>query len=244
MSRLNDGSRPSRLRIGQHLAGEAPLAPDEAQSPAVDVWKAEVAGTVPPAFDAEKLRELAKKLPEQEPGGGTVVPLFRRVAPIAALCFAMAAALLFLVRPPPSRGHRSKGEVTLDVRVNREGTTLPSGVDIPVRSGDRLQFVYQPGANNSVVIVGVDGSGSVQTYWPDEGDAPVLVVPGEAHLLEGSILLDGAEGPEVFVAGFGVESAEAVAEEVRAAFASGGVEAVVALEEAHPGLAVLVLEKE
>lgn len=244
MSRLNDGTRPSRLRVGRHLAGEAPLPPVEAESPAAEAWRVEVAAMSPPPFNAKKLRELASKLPEEAPAGGTVVPLFRRVVPVAALCVAMAAALLFLVRPPPHHGHRSKGEVTLDVRVNRDGTTLPSIEDIAVRSGDRLQFVYQPGANNSVVIVGVDGSGAVQTYWPDDGDAPVLVVPGEVHVLEGSILLDGAEGPEVFVAGFGAESAEAVAEEVRAAFAAGGVEAVVALEATHPGVAVLVLEKE
>lgn len=244
MSRLNDGSRPSRLRVGQDLVGEAPLPPTEAASEAAAAWRAEVAASSPPAFDADRLRNLAAKLPEQELAGGTVVPLFRRVAPIAALCFAMAAALLFLVRPPPQTGHRSKGEVTLGVRVLRNGTTLPEDLDIAVRSGDRLQFVYQPGASNSVVIVGVDGSGSVQTYWPDDGDAPVLVVPGEEHVLEGSILLDGAAGPEIFVAGFGAESAESIAEEVRAAFAAGGVDAVVALEAAHPGVAVLVLEKE
>lgn len=245
MSRLNDGTRPSRLRVGQHLAGEPGLSPAEEASPASQAWRAEVAAAVPPPFDAEKLREMARKLPNEAPaGGGTVVPLFRRAAPIAALCFAMAAAILFLIRPPPNHGHRSKGEVTLGVRVNREGTTLPADADIVVRSGDRLQFVYQPGANNSVVIVGVDGSGAVVTYWPDEGDTPVLVVPGEAQLLEGSILLDGAEGPEVFVAGFGAESAGAVAEEVRAAFAAGGVDAVVSLEGAHPSVAVLVLEKE
>ena len=82
------------------------------------------------------------------------------------------------------------------------------------------------------------------TYFPDEGDQPVPVVPGERHLLEGSILLDDARGPETFVAFYGDTTAAEARESALAAWAEGGLEGLVALGEERADVAVLVLEKQ
>lgn len=245
MDRLNDGSRPSRLAISRHLAGEAPLDPEAEAHPAVAAWRAEVEAARPPTFDAAALRARAERAeaPPREAGGGVVVPLFRRAAPWVGALAALAAGVFLVVRPPPRDGLRTKGDTELEFYVQRDGHSFEGDPDAAVRPGDRLQFAFQPGAHASIVLVGVDGTGTVQTYWPDDGQTPLPVSPGERQLLEGSIQLDDAPGPEVFVASFSGAAPAGVAAEVAEAWESGGVDALVALDEARADLAILVLEK-
>jgi hypothetical protein len=70
----------------------------------------------------------------------------------------------------------------------------------------------------------------------------VAIEPGD-HVLSGSVQLDDAPGPEVFVAAFDGASARELAELVATAFEAGGVEALQELDEARADLAILVLEK-
>lgn len=243
MSRLNDGSRPSRLQIGRALSGEAPLSPEAEAHPATAEWRALVAAAAPPPFDAEAIRARAAALPAGEAPRGQLISLFRRSGPWIAGGFALAAGLFFALKPPP-RANRLKGaDVELGFDLRRDGQAFPGDATMPVRAGDSIRFDYTAGTAGSVVLVGVDGTGTVQTYWPEIGETPVSIAPGQG-VLEGSILLDDAPGPEVFVASFSGESSGVVAREVRAAYASGGVSAVLALDAERADIAVLVLDKE
>ncbi len=246
MGRLNDGSRPSRLAISRHLAGEAPLSEADAAHPAVEEWAAEVRAAQPPAFDAAALRARAARGPSEAParsGGGELVPLFRRVAPYLGGLAALAAGLFLVLRPPDRDPVRTKGGAELGYYVLRDGDSFEGAPDAAVRPGDRLQFRYGPAGYESLVLVGVDGTGTVQTYWPDEGGGAVPIAPGEPRVLDWSIQLDDARGPEVFVGSFSGEAPEAVAAWVAEVYAEEGIDGLVALDQARPDLAVLVLEK-
>ncbi len=251
MNRLNDGSRPSRVRLARVLTGEERLKPGESEA-ALEAFAAEVAAAPPPAFDLADLRVRATALSEAEMQAalarptprpeGVIVPLFRRVAPGLVSALAIAAAALFFLRPPASEGVRIKGEAHLGFDVSRGSQAFPGAPDTVVQAGDRIRFHYGSGGAETLVIVGVDATGTVQTYWPDEGDAPVGIEPGD-HVLAGSVQLDDAPGPEVFVAVFDGTPADVVADVVAAAWSEGGVEAVVELDELRHDVAVLVLEK-
>jgi hypothetical protein len=232
MSRVNDGSRPSRLDLGRHLAGEVEVDTSAASSQA---WLEEVRATRVAPFDFAGIQARAEKTAD-------VVSLFPRRAVQAVLvtAVAMAAAALLVVQPPSTR---TKGEDDLDFYVLRNGEVTPGDPSEPVRAGDRLQFAYRTEADH-MVLLSVDGSGVATTYFPDEGDAPVPVVPGERHLLEGSILLDDARGPETFVAFYGDTTASEARDATLDAWAEGGLDAVVALGESRADVAVLVLEKQ
>jgi len=251
MSRINDGSRPSRLQLGRALAGEAALPEALAGHPGVEEFAADVAAASPPAFDAAALRARADGIGDERTsggevgagGGGVVVPLFRRATPWLAGAFALAAGALFMLRLPPHANRLKGGEVELGFDVNRDGQAFPGDPDLPVRPGDRLRFDYVAGTASSVVLVGVDGTGTVQTYWPEEGVEPVAVAPGKG-VLDGSILLDAAPGPEVFVASFSGVPADVVAREVATAYAEDGVDGVLALDASREDLAALVLAKD
>ena len=185
---------------------------------------------------------LAEPRPSLASGEAWMARL-RRVGPGVAGALALAAALLLFLRPPgPTTTVRLKGEAHLGFDVSRAGRAFPGTDETVVQSGDRIRFNYGSGGADTLVIVGVDATGTVQTYWPDEGDAAVAIEPGD-HVLPGSIQLDNARGPEVFVAAFDGAGAEAIAELVSRTWAEGGVEGVIALDDARPDLAVLVLEK-
>jgi hypothetical protein len=254
VSRLNDGTRPSRVALARALTGEAPPPPGaEAELAA---FAAEVEAHPPPPLDLDALRARAAALSASEveeavaprplpATQGELVPLFRRVAPWAGPLAALAAALLFFIQPfqPADRaGVRLKGEAHLGFDVSRDGHAFPGAPDTVVEAGDRIRFSYGSAGAETLVIVGVDATGTVQTYWPDEGDEAVAIPPGD-HLLPGSVQLDDAPGPEVFVAAFDGADAEEVAELVRRAWTEGGVKGLRGLDEARADIAALVLEK-
>ncbi|MSQ04001.1 MAG: hypothetical protein EXR71_19290 [Myxococcales bacterium] len=245
MSRLNDGSRPSRLAIGRDLVGECPLPAAHAAHAAATAWRAEVESAHPPPLDISALRARAAAHAPDAPARapGQVVPLFRRVAPWIGGAMALAAALLLIVKPPPRDGVRVKGDTALGFAVLRDGQSFEGDADTEVRAGDRLRFSYRAGVHDSLVLVGVDGTGTVQTYWPEEGSTPFAIIPGEGQLLDGSIQLDDAPGPEVFVASFSGAEVDAVRAEVGAVYDESGVEGLVALDEARADIAILVLDK-
>lgn len=234
MTRLavNPGDRPSRLDLARHLTGEAPLAGglDEA-------WLAEVVAgraRVPP-FDAAVLRAAAARLDDPRPAPA------RRWAWVL-LPVLLAAALLLTVRPP-GPGGRLKGDVDLGFYLLRDGQVYPGDPSAAFREGDRLQFTYRAAGWDTLVLLSVDGEGTISRYAPAEGDRPVPVVPGDRRLLDGSVRLDDASGPEVFVAFFAVDSAAEAEALAREAYAAGGPDAVARLGDELPGVAVLVIEK-
>ncbi len=244
--RINDGSRPSRLEIGRHRAGEIELPPEQAESPAAAAWNAEIDATRPPALDIAAIRRRAEAgRRDDEEARDNVVPLFRRVFTYLGAAVAMAAATMLAVRVPTDEPqNRTKGEVDLGFYVFRDGEAFPGDASDAVRAGDQVQFTYHPAGFNQLVIVGIDGNGTAQVYFPDEDEAPLTVTPGERHVLEGSILLDDAPGPEIFVGFFDGTEPEAAARELRLAWNAGGLKAIEALDAERADVAILVLDKE
>ena len=69
------------------------------------------------------------------------------------------------------------------------------------------------------------------------------MLPGSRRVLEGSIKLDQAPGPETYVAVFDPGSVEAAMELVESAFDAGGHPALEALELSDPAVAIVVINK-
>ncbi len=244
--RINDGSRPSRLAIGRHRVGEAELPPEQAESPAVAAWNTEIDAAPPPPLDIAALRRRAEAGHRDEgEAPDNLVPLFRRIVTYVGAAVAMAAATVLAVRVPTDEAqNRTKGEVDLGFYVFRDGEAFPGDPSDAVRAGDQVQFTYHPAGFNQLVIVGIDGNGTAQVYFPDEDEAPLTVTPGERHVLEGSILLDDAPGPEIFVGFFDGSEPEEAARELRLAWNAGGQKAIEALDADRSDVAILVLDKE
>lgn len=239
--RINDGSRPSRLALGKDRAGEEKLPISQLEFVTSAIWSAEVDASRPPPLDIARLRELADRIESPSVPSPSGMLLFRRWIPLA-LAAAAAVALIF-VSPQIDGPNRVKGEAELDFMLLRDGQPTEGTAAQRVRAGDMIQFTYR-GSSDQLVLVGVDGRGGVVAYYPDAGEEPVRVIPGERHVLDGSILLDDAPGPEVFVAYFGEARVSDVKSLIRDEFQRGGVEAVVALDARREDIALLVLEKE
>lgn len=247
--KINDGSRPSRLDLARQATGEtAPGAGGNAGGGAggsaggsaahLAALEAERARVEP--FDWAGIRARAVRL-EEEPAPRRAAPWWRRLT-LAVPLLALAGALLVYVRGPDNR---TKGDADIGFYVLRGGQVHPGDPDEPVRAGDRLQFTYPAGPRSQMVLLSLDGDGRVSVFYPDTGDAPVAIVPGERHVLEGSIILDDAPGPEVFVGFFGdawtvARSREAAID----AWEAGGTDGVRELAAADPDISVLVLEKD
>jgi hypothetical protein len=228
--RLNDGTRKSRLTLAREATGELPASPDTADFRAeLEAEKARV-----PAFDFDALSRRA--------GEDNVVPL-RPVWRWAVPLLAVAAAVALFVRGG-GEPNRIKGSADLGFYLERDGQVLPGDATATFREGDRIQFTYRA-PYGSLVLLSLDGDGRVSLYYPDHGDAGVPILPGDRHVLEGSVILDDARGPEVFLGFFGdawdVASARRAAED---AFEDGGAEGLRALDLEYEDVALLALDKE
>ena len=152
------------------------------------------------------------------------------------------AALLLWVRPDP--GVRGKGQVDLDFMVLEQGIVRPGVEGERLRAGDQIQFTYTAPGLDSVVLLSVDGEGTLTVFQPQVGDEPVAIVPGEKRVLEGSIILDDAPGPEVFVAVFGASDTLEAVQLAKDAWDAGGTPSVLALSEEDPAIATLRIQKD
>ncbi len=152
----------------------------------------------------------------------------------AAVAVATAALALALVigrdagiAPTPDDGLpaavRAKGLVALDVFALQDGTVTEAEPGAALRPGDRIQFTYTSAGLDHVIVLGADGDGVLSRYYPERGAVSQPVAPGTRMVLEDSIVLDAAPGPEVYVAVFSDEPLEvaAVEEVARAALARG-----------------------
>jgi hypothetical protein len=212
----NDGGRPSRLQLDRYLAGELE-GPDRDRvaayvehDPRGRAHAAEIAQAreATPPLDLDALRARAAR-----PDEPTALPRpantpFPRNW-LAAIALA-AAALLAVLAWPRDPVVQFKGDVELSTWELRDGSLVPYEGGAKGR-GDTLGFRVRPAAHRSAVVLSVDGAGAVTVFWPETGDAPLPLVPAADGVatLPGSVVLDGAPGPEVFVAVFDVSVTEA-----------------------------------
>jgi len=217
---LADALEPgARARLDDHLAG------CERCTGRLDRMRAEAA-----AFSAARpwsaVREVVEAA-QDPPRRGWLSRLLGRPLwlgmPLAA---AAAAALLVLLpgrgpQPPPGWETeprvRPKGEVGLSFVVARDGRAVDGDPAEVYHPGDRLQLRYSTPLHLGLVVVGRDGTGAVSTWYDADGWS-VPIRPGTRRLLDGSVVLDAAPGPELVVACFSREPVRTgeVVEAVRA----------------------------
>lgn len=228
---VNDGSRPSRLELDRALTGECELA---GQDELLERHRAEVQATPLPAFDLEAIQQRAGRQAE-------VVPLFgwNRAVPIL-----LAALALLVVLVPRGPDHRTKGGTGLEVYVQRGAEVLRVQPGETLVQGDRVRFATRADGHETVVVLSVDGDGKISLFYPEDPDEePVPVDPYQRGLLDEAIQLDGAVGPESFVAVFSPGATASALELVRDTYAAGGHDALAELSRSDPGVAVLTVEK-
>ncbi len=233
MRPVNDGSRPSQLELGRRYAGERP-------GPVDATFAAAMQQTVVEPFDYTALRARSERLVDLPPAVASP-PRWRSWFVVPTL-LAAAAALFLVVSPPPD--DRTKGSVDLDFYVLRDDQPLLGDPTAPHAAGDRLQFSYLAGGYDRVVLLSADGVGTTTVYFPSEGEDPVPVYAAGRHVLDQSVILDDAPGPEVFVACFGEWSVSEARDRVEAAWQAGGSRGVHALADADPSIATITVEKE
>ena len=243
---INEGQRPSRVDLARQATAELPPTPELA---AFQAEIEQVQGM--PAFDWETLSKRAVQLEEEERASlasevePAPLPWYKRWQLWApALAFALVLiGLVPLLSPPDGPSTRLKGDTELRFLVDGPEGFASGTPGQVLRPGDRIQFTFRAPLQQSIVLVGVDGTGSSAQYWPEEGDVP-LSIPSEngLQLLSGSLELDTAPGPEVFVAVFGAGSVSEALELVDQAYEDGGHAAVQALKD-QPGVSTLRVEK-
>jgi hypothetical protein len=268
-ARINPGNRSSHLVLGRLVTGE--LEGDEARAarealerdPAAHTWVDEVEQArdrVRP-FDAASLHDLALRLAvedEAEASRAVVVaqtgePWWRRLLkprwmPLYA-AMAAAAAVLVMVAPqipgfgPGPSEIRTKGRADIDFYLLRDGDVFPGDPAALHHPGDRLQFTYRSLGEGSLVLLSVDGTGRVTVFYPSSGDQPVAIVPGERHVLPGSIELDAAPDFELFLAFFGASDVEGPVRDTETVFENGGSEALLRMAEDSPDIAAILVHK-
>lgn len=127
----------------------------------------------------------------------------------AAAVFAIIGWFSGFPSGPDPEHFAVRAPVDLSIHVAQGGQLYPYEPGSPVGAGDVLGFRVTPGAHRGVVLLSVDGTGMVSVFFPAEGVDPVPLTGPGAVELPGTVMLDGAPGPEVFVAVFDVPATDA-----------------------------------
>jgi hypothetical protein len=232
---INDGSRPSQLDLDRRLMGEL-----SGEVPAAHWEQTEHAAQALAPLDLGALRRRAKVTdrPVRRPRRWMFAGL------MAAGTLAAVGALVVQPSPrAPATAVRVKGGPQLSWMVLQGDEVRMGSDDRAVSPGDRLQFTWA-GNVSSVVIVGVDGTGAQTVLWPASPDAAPIALDGASGMLEGSISLDDAPGPERFFAVFDAPSVSAatrrVTEAMNHADSASNLQTWV---DQTPDVDVLILEK-
>jgi hypothetical protein len=240
----NDGDRPSLLQLGRLASGELDDAEADALRARLDdqgratLAEIEAARHQVRPFDATALRQRAA---DAQPAPSVPAPANRAwlgafVALAAALLVGLAVALAPSV-PPADITFRSGDALSAYVLDGRqlvpwEGQAL----------GDGATVGFQVGAtgHRGVVLLSVDPSGAVTTFWPEHGDAPEPLRGDGMVALPGTVVLDAQQGREVFVAVFDhdVPTAEA---KVAQAHELGGVDGLLRWADDAEGVAAIAI---
>jgi hypothetical protein len=152
-----------------------------------------------------------------------LAPRSRRRWWAGALVLSAAAALLWLRRGPDddlgtSTALRFKGPGSLQIFARRQGRVFPVAAGTVLAPGDAIRFFLHPSGLDHVIVGSVDGAGKANIYYPYGGARSARLDPGRRLEVPGSIILDGAPGPERVFAVF--SRAPLAADQVRAALAA------------------------
>jgi hypothetical protein len=129
-------------------------------------------------------------------------PAFTVLALAASLVVGLTTVSQFQAR---TDGVRFKGSAAVAIHVhNADGTiaTRDSGAFAP---GEQIQFTVTSSGYKNLILMGIDTSGTISTYFPANGDSSGVLTPGAGIPLPNSIILDDYIGPELFVALFSID---------------------------------------
>lgn len=222
---VNDGQRPSRLALDRYATGELSAEEAAALGARLDapaqrhLDTLEEAKRAMPPLDLARVRQRAAALEAPPAANNTrnwVVGLL------------LAAVLLLGVLPAalrPDPGVRFRTGDGFELFQQSGESLVPYTRGTPVGERDVLGFRVVATGHTGVVVLSVDGTGRVSVFYPESGEQPEPLDGDGFVPLPGTVVLDGAPGPEVFVAVFD-ESVSAARSEVERTFQAGG----------HPGL--------
>lgn len=248
----NEGDRISRLELGRYAAGELEGAERERLEARLreDADAAETLREIEAAraqvrpLDVASLRSRAAQLveePQPLPAPANT-PLWQWLSPLVALAALFLLVAIPLSRPVAPDGYIGvRGGSALKVYV-LDGTELSPYDDRAVGADDVLGFKVDARRRHTVVVLSVDGQGQVSVFWPEEGSEPEPLGEEGVVALPGSIVLDDASGPEVFVAVFDATPAEARTA-ARSAFQSGGIQGLLDWAGGDPDVDAVVVKR-
>lgn len=137
---------------------------------------------------------------------------WQALLPAGAAAAALGAALFFVLAPTPQTDMPTAG--LPEIRLKGAGVALfyrvqePDGTLRPGRSGETLppqsvlQLSYDAGDNTYMAVLGLDSTGTVSIYYPEEGQTLGRVPAGAEGQLPFSLTLDAQGGDERFFAVF------------------------------------------
>jgi hypothetical protein len=229
----NRGDRPSLLQLGRYATGELDmpeLDPDKLD-PGARQKLAEIEalrGSMPP-LDIAALRERAARLPANN------TRHFRAWMPLLVLAAALLLALLVVIPREEAPDVRYRPGDTLNLYHLGPQGGVPYQEGTPLGENDMLGFEVAVGEHRGVVLLSVDGQGAVSVFYPRSGESPEPIAGDGLFKLPGSVILDGAPGPEIFLALFDVSVSEARTQ-VQHTYQSGGHEGLLDWAAGAPGV--------
>lgn len=248
----NQGTRPSQLDLARLYTGELQGAEKQQveayllrQPEAAELLdEIEAARDHVPPFDARDIRRRAGTLTEapaaQEPANKPF-NLAWFALPLGLLAASAAALVLVPGLFPPGipdapRGDHVgiKGPSDMQLFALHDGALRPYEGEA-LGEGDVVGFRVHPGLyGGGVVVLSIDGEGTPSVFYPTSGPFahPIAADTGITPL-PGTVVLDDAPGPEVFVGVFGKDVEEAYAW-AWAAYEGGGHDGLVRWAEDTP----------
>jgi hypothetical protein len=243
----NPGTRPSHLTLDRLAAGELSEAESATVRASIDAAgqshldRVEAARTRLPALDLAAIRARAataeaSPLPDVRPANTTwaFVGVFLAVAAVV-----LVLAKLSLASPPETVAGGG------DIRFRAgDGLSVLQLVDdvprdyvtgTPVKDGAVLGFQVVATGHHAVVVLSVDGTGQTTVFWPESGTEPEPLRGDGLVALPGSVVLDDAPGPEIFVAVYDRDVPSAL-RLVQEAWATGGASGVLGQATELPGV--------
>lgn len=160
---------------------------------------------------AEAMRKAREQFLVDEPYAAfRVLHEQRKVAPRKRFGFWLptgfalaAAATLALLTTLPDEGERIKGQgVGLTVALVSTPTPKPLASGAVVHPGDRLQLAYDAGSYAYIALIGIDGSGAMNVYYPEASEVMALRRGDARAPFPFSLTLDTTPGQETMVAVF------------------------------------------
>lgn len=135
-----------------------------------------------------------------------VIPLFsrRRLGPALGGALAVAAATLLIVNLSGTSQDRetfvARGDASLSLEVMVQGRDDAIAAEGRVQAGDRLMFQVTPREAGHLLVLGVDGAGSVYPWHPPgEGAQSLAVTAGEVVQPSTGLQVDATPGAERIV---------------------------------------------